>query len=261
MQTLSLTCFGVGDGMPCGDRNHSAYLYRLGDTALLVDCGDPISRSYKASGLSYELIDRIFISHLHSDHVGGFFMLLQSFWLEQRRKGLPVHLPAEGIEPLRRMVQAAYLFDEILPFQLRFEPLQALRPVTHGPVRVTPFLSSHLEGFRQAYQSRHPGDYAAYSFLIERDGFRAVHTADLGGVSDLDPLLAAPVDLLVCELSHFKAEDLFAYLRGRPIKQAAFVHLGRAYWSELGELRKMAARILPQCRVSFPLDQETVPLP
>jgi len=246
--------------MPCGDRNHSAYLYRLADTALLVDCGDPISRSYKASGLSYELIDRIFISHLHSDHFGGFFMLLQSFWLEQRRKDLPVHLPAEGIEPLRRMVQAAYLFDEILPFRLSFEPLQALQPEAHGPVRVTPHPNSHLAGFRKAYHGRHPGDYAAYSFIIEGVGFRGVHTADLGCVSDLDPLLADPVDVLVCELSHFEAEELFGYLEDRPIKHAVFVHLGRAYWSQLGEIRKLAAKRLPRCRVSFPQDQETVPL-
>jgi phosphoribosyl 1,2-cyclic phosphodiesterase len=260
MQTLSLTCFGVGDGMPCGDRNHSAYLYRLADTTFLVDCGDPISRSYKASGLSYELIDRIFISHLHSDHVGGFLMLLQSLWLEQRRKDLSVHLPADGIEPLRRMAQAAYLFDELLPFRLRFEPLQARRPAVHGPVRVTPYPNSHLAGFRKAYQGRHPGEYAAYSFLIEKDDFRGVHTADLGGVSDLDALLADPVNLLVCELSHFRAEELFDYLKDRPIQHAVFVHLGRSYWSQLGEIRKLAARMLPRFRVSFPQDLDTVRL-
>ena len=38
-------------------------------------CRYVLDASYKASGLSYDLIDAIFLSHLHSDHVGGFFML------------------------------------------------------------------------------------------------------------------------------------------------------------------------------------------
>src|SRR5687768_17086560 len=92
MDDFSLKCFGVGDGTPSAERNHSAYLYRLGTATLLIDCGEPVSRSFKATGLSYETIDRIFLSHLHSDHVGGLFMLLQGFWLEQRRQQLTIHL-------------------------------------------------------------------------------------------------------------------------------------------------------------------------
>ena len=48
-----------------------------------MDCGETVSGGYKATGLDYDTIDRIFISHLHSDHIGGFFMLMQGFWLEQ----------------------------------------------------------------------------------------------------------------------------------------------------------------------------------
>jgi ribonuclease BN (tRNA processing enzyme) len=260
MQSYSLTCFGVGDGMPCGDRNHSAYLYQLGGATLLLDCGDPISRSYKASGLSYELIDRIFISHLHSDHVGGLFMLLQSFWLERRKKDLPVHLPREGVEPLRRMVEASYLFDEILPFRLRFRPLDAGKPVRVREARVTPHRSSHLDTFRAAFQAKHPVAFDAYSFVIETQGLRIGHTGDLGAVEDLEPLLAKPLDVLVCELSHFKAEDLFTYLKARSIKRVVFVHLGRHYWEKLKEVRKLAARMLPKMQFSFPRDQEILSL-
>ena len=79
MESFSLRCFGVGDGTACADRNHSAYLYSFGATTLLLDCGEPISRGFKASGLNYDLIDRIFISHLHADHIGGLFMLVVIF--------------------------------------------------------------------------------------------------------------------------------------------------------------------------------------
>src|SRR5882672_8610337 len=86
MGKLTLRCFGVGDGWPCADRKHASFLYRFDKVSILVDCGEPISSSYKASGLSYDAIDRIFISHLHFDHIAGFFMLMQGFWLERRQK-------------------------------------------------------------------------------------------------------------------------------------------------------------------------------
>src|SRR5580698_7714064 len=114
MGKFALKIFGVGDGWPCADRNHASFLYRLGDVSILLDCGEPISRSFKASGLDYDTIDRIFISHLHSDHTGGFFMLMQSFWLEQRKKDLPVTLPAAGIKLFKQMLNAGFIFDELL---------------------------------------------------------------------------------------------------------------------------------------------------
>src|SRR3989442_1622529 len=177
MRSLSLTCFGVGDGTASAARNHSSYLFGFDTVNLLIDCGEPISRSFKSSGLSYDTIDRLFLSHLHSDHFGGLFMLLQGFWLEQRRKELPVHLPAEGIEPLRQMLRAAFLFDEILPFRLSFEPLRARQPVAVGHVRVTPYLTSHLDTLRKSFQAKYPGDYAAYCFLLETDELRVGHSA------------------------------------------------------------------------------------
>ena len=88
MPMAKLTCFGVGDGWPCADRGHSSFLYELGQTTWLVDCGEPLSRSYKLSGRSYDQIDRILVSHLHCDHIGGFFMFMQGLWLERRRKAL-----------------------------------------------------------------------------------------------------------------------------------------------------------------------------
>jgi ribonuclease BN (tRNA processing enzyme) len=251
-----LKCFGVGDGMACADRNHSSYLYGIGGATVLVDCGEPVSRSFQALRLDSNAIDRVFLSHLHSDHVGGFFMLLQGFWLGQRKKPLRVHLPADGITPLRQMLTAAYLFDELFKFELIFEPLEEGRTVKQGTVQVTPFRTTHLDRLRQTFQGKYPGDYAAYSFLIEAGGLRIGHSADLGAVEDLEPLLARPLDLLVCELSHFTPRRLFSYLRNRDIRQTIFTHLGRRYWEDLAETRRLARTMLPGVRFAFARDQE-----
>jgi len=56
-----------------------AYLVRADDTTILFDVGynmgkehpSPLLRNMEALGISPEVVDRVVISHLHSDHVGG----------------------------------------------------------------------------------------------------------------------------------------------------------------------------------------------
>lgn len=260
MDKFALKAFGVGDGWPCADRNHASFLYRLGKTSILIDCGEPISRSYKASGLSYDLVDRIFISHLHSDHLAGFFMLMQGFWLEQRKKDLPVHMPNDGIKPVSQLLNASLLFKELLQFRLKFEALKAGKPVQTGDVRVTPFRSTHLDQLRRSFQKRYPQEFAAYCFLIEQGKRRIGHSSDIGCPQDLEPLLKKPLDVLVCELSHFQAEDLFLYLQSRPIKRILFMHAGRAYWENLKRAQRLAAKMLSHIPCTFLKDNQEVVL-
>jgi ribonuclease BN (tRNA processing enzyme) len=260
MHDFSLKCFGVGDGTASAERNHSAYLYQLGGSTLLVDCGEPVSRSFKAAGLSYDLIDRIFLSHLHSDHAGGLFMLLQGFWLEQRTKPLTIHLPADAIQPVTAMLNAAYLFPEVLPFPIRFEALAASKGIVIGETTVTPWPTSHLDALKKRFQAKYPGDYTAYCFQIVAGARRIAHSADIGAPEDLEPVLSEPVDLLVCELAHFEPNDLFAYLRSKKIGQILFTHLSRWNWQRLPEIKKMASESLPGFRYTFPCDQATVSL-
>ena len=254
MGKFSLTCFGVGDGWPCADRNHAAFLYRFGRTSLLVDCGDGFSRPFKATGLSYDAIDRVFISHLHADHFAGLFMLMQGFWLEGRKKALPVHLPADGIKPLGQMLNAAMLFPELIGFRLRLQALREGRNERAGNVRVTPFPTSHLDRLKESFRKKYPLRFDAYCFLIESGKLRIGHSADIGAPEDMEPLLRKPLDLLVCELAHFKAETLFRYLAGRDIKRIVFVHLGRKYWENQKATLVLASKMLPNVRFSFAAD-------
>ena len=260
MEPFSLTCLGVGDGMPNADRNHSSYLYQFGETTLLVDCGEPVGRSCRAAGIDKDAIDRLLLSHLHSDHFGGLFMFLQGLWLEKRRKPLPINLPADGIQPIRQMLHLANLVPELLRFGVEMEPWKAGQPIIQGKVRVTPYPTTHLESLRQLLQAKYPGQYAAYCFLLEHEGRRIGHSADLGAPSDLDPLLLHPLDLLVCELSHFKIPEICAYLRDKPIKKVLFTHLSRHYWEDFEGTRQEVKRLLPGMNVVFAWDGDVVML-
>src|SRR6185503_2418436 len=120
MDSVALHCLGVGDGTVSTGRNHSAYLFSFNETRVLIDCGEPVGRSLKLAGIAADAVDAIFISHLHSDHIGGLMMLLQGWWLDDRKKPLPIIMPRDGIEPIRQIIRTAYLFDEILPFRISF---------------------------------------------------------------------------------------------------------------------------------------------
>jgi ribonuclease BN (tRNA processing enzyme) len=260
MGKFAVKFFGVGDGWPCADRNHTSFLYRLGDISILLDCGDSISRSYKASGLDYDLIDRIIISHMHSDHIGGFFMLMQGFWLEQRRKDLPVSMPLDGIKPVQSLLRVGLIFNELLRFKLKFEQIRLGKPIMTGDVRITPYRSTHLEQLRRSFQFKYPDRYQAYCFLIEQGRLRIGHSADIGAPEDLEPLVRKPLDLLICELAHFQAEDLFLYLQRRHIKRIVFTHVGRAYWQDLKATQKLAAKMLGDIPFSFAKDKQEITL-
>ena len=138
--------------------------------------------------------------------------------------------------------------------------VKAGKPVVTGDVRVTPYPSTHLEQLRRAFQKRYPQDYAAYCFLIEKGMMRIGHSADIGCPEDLEPLLKKPLDLLVCELAHFPAEDLFLYLQSHPIKRILFMHVGRPYWENLNQTQRMAAKMLPNIPFTFLRDNHEVPL-
>ena len=258
MSSLSVKCFGVGDGVPNVDRSHSSYFYNFSDVGVLIDCGEPVSRSLKTNGVSFDAIDRLIISHLHSDHFGGFFMLLQSFWLEQRRKDLVVHLPEDSIGPLRQMLQAAYLFEELLSFKIRFEPLRTGQPMKSTAVTVTPYPTTHLHRLKQKFQSKYPGGYEAFCFLLEAGDKRVAHSCDLGAPEDLAPLLAQPDDLLVCEASHFEPQALFDYLSKHRLKRLALVHIARWDWEQRERIRDAARKTLPRVEVLVPRDQEQI---
>ncbi len=260
MKKFSLTCLGVGDGWPCGDRRHAAFLYRFGQTNLLVDCGEPVDASLRAHGMRPDTIDNLLISHLHSDHIGGFFMLMQGFWLEGRRKELPIHMPGGAIKPLREMLRTVYVFDELLNFRPKFQPLKAASTFKARGVQITAFPTSHLEGFRSKFQNKYDMDFNAFSFLFHHRGLRIGHSADLGKPEDLEPLLEKPLDLLVCELAHFPPEEMFIYLRGRPIKRVVFIHLARPLWENLAKTRRFASKMLPDIPHTFAHDGATFSL-
>ena len=260
MSTVALQALGTGDGWASDQRGHSAFLFRMDDSTLLMDSGEPVSRSLRAAGVQPDDLDGILLSHLHCDHVGGFFMLMQGFWLDQRTRDLTVHMPKEGLEPVRRMLDAAYIFEELMAFKLDFTPITARDTFLVGDIRVTAFPTTHLEQLREHFAGKYPAKFEAFSFLLETDNATVAHSADIGALEDLETLLQKPVDLLVCELAHVKPDELFVFLANQEIGHVAFTHVSRPNRKNLDELKTMAMATLGGIPHTFLMDGDLIEL-
>ena len=68
---MELTFLGTSSGSPSFTRNVSSYALRLTDEIWLFDCGEATQHQLMRSNLRYSKITRIFITHMHGDHIFG----------------------------------------------------------------------------------------------------------------------------------------------------------------------------------------------
>ena len=261
----ALTFLGTGCGWPTADRFHTSLLLEAAGRRWLLDAGEPCSHRLKALGVPLGSIDAVFLSHGHSDHLSGLPMFIQGCWLERRTRPLPLYTPAELIEPIRAWLDAVYLPAKIIGFPIEYHAWETLADRTATPdggslaVQVHP--TSHLDGLRARIDPAATDRFRAYSlaFRWPGTGRHFVFSADLGRPEDLEPALASPCELLVCELSHFSPEELFAFLADKPVRQLCLTHLSPDLKLSHEETAALASESLPQVeRIRIVADGERV---
>jgi len=92
---FSLTILGSGSALPTTKRFPTAHLLNVNERFFLIDCGEGTQIQLRRYKLGFAKINRIFISHIHGDHVFGLFGLLSSFQLLGRKNELHIHGPGE----------------------------------------------------------------------------------------------------------------------------------------------------------------------
>jgi ribonuclease BN (tRNA processing enzyme) len=107
---------GTGTPVPDPERSGPAVAIVVGDRVYLVDAGAGIVRRAAAAleageiALRPENLDRLFVTHLHSDHTVGIPDLLHMGWIQGRVEPLKVYGP-RGIARMSRHLEEAWTED------------------------------------------------------------------------------------------------------------------------------------------------------
>jgi ribonuclease BN (tRNA processing enzyme) len=248
---------GSACGFPVPHLGHSSALLNALDGSLLIDAGEPCSRSLIEAGHVIDSVDAILLTHGHSDHTGGLPMLIQSMWISGRRKPLTLFLPAELVNPLKNWLDAIYIGPDFLQFELQLVPWEPKQFCDVCGLRVYPVETTHLNSLTQRFGN---GRYKAYSLRLECANFRILFSGDLGNPTDLEKQLELPLDLLVTEVAHFPSSELFQFLRDKRVRKIVLTHLALELYGNEEALLAEARKALPEAQIAVATDGLRIPI-
>jgi ribonuclease Z len=176
---IKVTLLGTASGPPVRlNRYQMSTLVEAGDEKLLFDCGRGTLLRLAQAGIPISGVNKLFITHLHSDHIVDIPDLYLSGWSSrnQRSQGMEVWGPA-GTRSMMGYLQKAFAFDihirRDVDEHFSAEGIKAVSHdvnqgvvYDHGGVKVTAFFVDHgpvkpALGYRI--------DYAGHSVAISGD--------------------------------------------------------------------------------------------
>ena len=113
MQVIFL---GTGASIPTLKRGLSAVAIRRKNELILFDCGEGTQRQMISAGVGFHKKAKVFVTHMHGDHVLGLPGLLQTMSLMGRKKEMEIF----GPKGIKDFVEA---INQTVPYTLTF-PVQ-----------------------------------------------------------------------------------------------------------------------------------------
>jgi ribonuclease BN (tRNA processing enzyme) len=182
---MRLTILGSGDAFSSGGRLPSCYMIETGEICFLLDCGPAILPALRRANLSANRFEKIFISHLHGDHIGGLpFLLIDAIFPSRRAEPLTLIGPP-GLEARFRLACEVFYPRSLAMerrFKLDFIELDKDAPRDLDGIGVTAIEVDHFSG-SPSYALRFEIDGKVFAFSGDAgwtDGLvRAGRNADL----------------------------------------------------------------------------------
>jgi ribonuclease BN (tRNA processing enzyme) len=203
----------LGSGGPVADdgRASSGYLLWVdGRSRFLVDAGGGVFLRFGEAGASFDDLDFVAISHLHTDHSADLTALLKSGYFSNRERALPVGGPASGgiypglVEFLERLLATnkgayAYLggYLDGSAGLVKLEPVE-VDPAAETPNRIYADPEADIDIF--AIGVPH-GPVPALAFRIRIGQHSIVFAGDQNGSSSEFINFAREADVLVMHLA------------------------------------------------------------
>ena len=122
MSDFEIIFLGTSGSVPTTDRSLPSIALRRKGEIILFDCGEGTQRQIINAKIGFKRRMKIFITHMHGDHLFGLPGLLQTMSLMDRRDTLKIYGP-KGISAFIKALElTAYLH---LPFRLEVHDIEA----------------------------------------------------------------------------------------------------------------------------------------
>lgn len=203
--TVVITLGTAGGPLPRAQRAQAANLLVVNGTPYLIDAGDGAVRRIVRAGYDFRQVDKIFITHAHSDHTNGLATLLNAQWEYAKRE--PTEVYGGGVEALVKGTIAFLTPNAEVRWtegkRVRMEEVFRGHDVAPGVifqdanVRVTAVENTH---FNFPPDSPAHGKYRSYSYRFDTPGRAVVFTGDTGPSEALTQLTKG-ADVLVTEVN------------------------------------------------------------
>jgi ribonuclease Z len=111
--SMRVIFLGTAGSVPTPERGLPAVLIQRQNEQLMFDCGEGVQRQMIRAKVGFHKKMKVFVSHMHGDHVLGLPGLLQTMALMDRQKKIEVY----GPEGIKRFLEGT---REVLQFALTF---------------------------------------------------------------------------------------------------------------------------------------------
>jgi len=185
-----------GGPTPTPLRAEPATLIEIDGRAWLVDCGNGVANQLARAGMPLDRLERIFVTHNHSDHIVDVGTLIEIAWSSGLRTPVAVH----GPPPIRQIVRdqlAALAYD--VAVRIREEGRVPLDPLVSVDERSDPGMVVRDRGTTvTSALVDHETVKPAFAYRFDMPGRSVVLSGDTR-YSDTLVALAKGADLLIHE--------------------------------------------------------------
>lgn len=247
---IKITFIGTGSAKISSQRFFSSLLFEVDNERILLDCGEGTSKALLQQNIDITSIDKIIISHNHSDHLAGLAGLLTQFKLLARKTPLEIIIHKNNLKQIHNYLKSLLLFSDRLEFEIRF--LEFFYEKNFQLTKNFSFRAkenSHLDKYKE-YKSIHQIEFASPSFLFNYKNKKIFYSSDIGTVEDLF-LFNEKFDLFICEITHIESKELMETLKELRPEKTYLIHIPDEKVDEIKEKIRLTENEGLNCRLAF----------